>query len=148
MPELLSLPPRRRRVVVVWRRRATVLLRFGRRLQFNLDHTYQRFERDEGRLFLANLSQGRLVYQFNVRMFLRAILQYTNIDRDPSLYEDEVDPNTRLLGTQFLFSYKLNPQTVVFLGYSDNYLGEGQQGVDLTQTDRTLFLKVGYAWSL
>jgi len=25
--------------------------------------------------------------------------------------------------TQFLFSYKINPQTVLFLGYSDNALG-------------------------
>lgn len=121
---------------------------FGRSLRFNFDHTYQRFDREEGRLFLANLSQMRVVYQFNIRTFVRAILQYTNIDRDPTLYEDSVDAQTRELGTQLLFSYKLNPQTVVFLGYSDNYFGEGPQGIDLTQTDRTLFLKVGYAWSL
>ena len=55
----------------------------------------------------------RVVYQFNIRTFVRAILQYTNIDRDPTLYEDEVDAQTRELGTQLLFSYKLNPQTVV-----------------------------------
>lgn len=38
----------------------------------------------------------------------------------------------------------MNPQTVVFVGYSDNRLGLGD--VSLTQTDRTLFVKLGYAW--
>jgi len=32
---------------------------------------------------------------------------------------------------------------VLFLGYSDNYAGF--DGVDLTQTDRTIFAKIGYA---
>jgi hypothetical protein len=41
---------------------------------------------------------------------------------------------------------KLNPQTVFFLGYSDSYMGEEQ--VELTQQNRTLFLKIGYAWLL
>jgi hypothetical protein len=35
---------------------------------------------------------------------------------------------------------------VLFVGYSDNYRGD--QVVDLTQTDRALFVKVGYAWVL
>ncbi len=55
---------------------------------------------------------------------------------------------TRTTGTvftQFLFSYKINPQTVLFLGYSDNSLG--MQGIDITRTDRTFFLKIGYAWT-
>ncbi len=47
------------------------------------------------------------------------------------------------LFNQFLFSYKVNPQTVVFLGYSDNQAGT--QSFDLTRADRTFFAKVGYA---
>ena len=46
--------------------------------------------------------------------------------------------------TQFLFSYKLNPQTVVILGYSDNSLGA--RSIDFVRADRTLFFKIGYAW--
>jgi len=42
------------------------------------------------------------------------------------------------------FSYKLNPQTVLFAGYSDNLFGD--ERVDLTRNDRTFFLKLGYAW--
>lgn len=43
------------------------------------------------------------------------------------------------------FNAKVNPQTVLFLGYSDNQLGLLQ--FDLTHTDRTLFAKIGYAWT-
>ncbi len=50
------------------------------------------------------------------------------------------------LFSQYLFSYKLNPQTVLLAGYSDNYLGGAN--LSLTQTNRTLFIKVGYAWLL
>jgi len=50
------------------------------------------------------------------------------------------------LFTQLLFSYKLNPQTVLFVGYSDNSAAFDQ--VDLTRADRTFFVKVGYAWIL
>ena len=59
-------------------------------------------------------------------------------------YSAPVQPKTRTLFSQFLYSYKLNPQTVLFLGYSDNRLG--QEGIALTRTDRTFFLKIGYAW--
>ena len=55
-----------------------------------------------------------------------------------------MDPKSERLFTQLLVSYKLNPQTVFFLGYSDNSLAD--QRIDLTRTDRTLFLKLGYAW--
>jgi hypothetical protein len=55
-----------------------------------------------------------------------------------------VDEQTEELFSQLLFSYKLNPQTVLFVGYSDNSFGD--QRIDLTRADRTLFLKLGYAW--
>lgn len=111
-------------------------------LQFN--HTYQRLNVASGTLFTANLSQIRVVYQFNVRMFVRAIIQYLNLTQNQDLYTFPVDPETKTVFTQFLFSYKLNPQTVVFVGYSDNRLG--LQQVDLLQTDRTFFMKIGYAF--
>jgi len=43
------------------------------------------------------------------------------------------------------FQFRVNPQTVFFLGYSDNYLG--LTGIDITQLDRTFFVKFGYAWT-
>ncbi len=79
-----------------------------------------------------------------MRAFARVILQYLDLRRDAALYAAAIEPKTGHLFSQWLFSFKLNPQTVLFLGYSDNRRGEGAVG--LTQTDRTFFVKVGYAW--
>jgi hypothetical protein len=55
-----------------------------------------------------------------------------------------VPPQTRRLFSQYLFSFKLNPQTVLLAGYSDNLAAA--RGHALRQSDRTFFLKIGYAW--
>ena len=117
-------------------------LKLGRHLNARLDHTLQRLDVEGGELFEANLSELRLVYNFNVRSFVRGIFQYLDVSRDPSLYSFPVEDQTEELFTQLLFSYKLNPQTVLFVGYSDNRLGAAY---DLDETDRTFFAKVGYA---
>jgi len=117
----------------------------GKHVNLNLSHVLERLSFKGKEVYTANLPQLRLIYNFSVRMFVRAILQYLHVDRDPELYIYPMPPQTRTFFTQFLFSYKLNPQTVLFLGYSDNYLG--MQGIDLTQTDRTFFVKIGYAWT-
>ena len=123
-----------------------ISLNLGLRIRADIEHTYQSLDVDEGKLFTANLSQLRLVYQFNIRTFVRAIVHYQNVDRDPELYINEVEANSKDLFGQFLFSYKLNPRTVVFLGYSDSR--EGDQDLTLTQANRTFFLKLGYSWVL
>jgi hypothetical protein len=116
----------------------------GRHLALGLQHERERLEVAGGRLFEANLTQSRIVYQFSRRAFLRAILQYLDLERNADLYLEEVEESDRELFTQLLFSYKINPQTLFFLGYSDNRLGD--QAADLTLRDRTLFVKLGYAW--
>jgi len=118
----------------------------GKHLNVNVNHLFQRLSLEGDKIFTANLLQAKLVYNFNVRSFVRAIVQYTDIDRNVDLYLTPVGPETKALFTQFLFSYKINPQTVLFIGYSDNHLGF--RGVDITRTDRTFFLKLGYAFVL
>ncbi|MCK5058699.1 MAG: hypothetical protein KAT34_18760, partial [Candidatus Aminicenantes bacterium] len=115
----------------------------GKHLNVKLDHTFQRLSLKGEKIYTANLFQTRFIYNFNIRSFVRAILQYTDIDRNVALYNFEIDPVTKGLFTQFLFSYKINPQTVLFIGYSDNQFG--MRGIDITRTDRTFFLKIGYA---
>jgi hypothetical protein len=122
----------------------SVELKISRPINFQFNHTYQRLNVAGGRLFTANLSQFRIVYQFNIRTFVRAILQYERISRNQDLYSFPVEAETDSLFTQFLFSYKINPQSVIFVGYSDNHLGLDR--IDLIQTDRTFFLKIGYAF--
>jgi Carbohydrate family 9 binding domain-like/Domain of unknown function (DUF5916) len=116
---------------------------FGR-VKGSVDFTLQTIDVAGGRLLSAHLTQGQVVYHLNLRTFVRAILQYTDITRDPALYLFPTTPTTHRLFSQYLFSYKLNPQTVLLMGYSDN--ASGTQSIDLTRTDRTFFMKIGYAW--
>jgi hypothetical protein len=130
-----------------WHVEPTVDFRLGRHLEGRLQHLWQAFEVPGGGRFLeANLSQGTLVYHLNVRAFFRAILQYRDVERDLALYTTPnlPPPEEEELFSQLLFSYKLNPETVLFLGYSDFH--EGGQGIDLTHKSRTVFLKLGYAF--
>ncbi len=126
-----------------------VELKLGRHLNTRLSHSYQKLDVENGQeLFTLNLTQLRAVYNFNVRSFVRAILQYRDLEQDPTLYGFPVRNQTETLLSQLLFSYKLNPQTVLFVGYADNALGfeQGVSQVDLTRTDRTFFVKLGYAF--
>jgi len=94
----------------------------------------------------ADVYDLRLTWQFNRRSYLRFTTQVFDIDRNQAVYVDEVDANTRDVGRQLLYSYKINPQTVFFLGYSDN-LTDDDALRGLEQTDRTVFMKIGYAWT-
>ncbi len=117
----------------------------GRHVNLNFSHVLENLGLGGKNIYTANLSQLRLIYNFSIRAFVRAIFQYLDLDRNLSLYAFPTEPKTRTFFSQFLFSYKLNPQTVLFLGYSNNYFG--LKGIDLTQTDRTFFVKIGYAWT-
>lgn len=119
-------------------------LNLGRHLQLNLEHSFQELDVDDEKLFTANLSELRGVYQINIRTFFRAIIQYLDVERNPLLYDDEVDAETRDLFGQILFSYKVNPRTVFFLGYSEGQ--EANESIGLTTTARSVFMKIGYAW--
>ena len=87
----------------------------------------------------------RATYTFTSRMFVRAIGQYVQTVRDPTLYVDEVDRKEASFGGSALFAYKLNWQTVLFLGYGDNrtFLEETDQ---LEREDRQFFLKISYSF--
>ena len=123
-----------------------VTLTPGSSLALTLDHTYERMSVDAGRLYTANVSQLSLKYQMSTRTFIRAIIQNVAYDYDADLYIFPIDEEYRHLFTQLLFSYKVNPRTVFFLGYTDNYYGN--QDFGLTQESKTVFMKIGYAWQL
>ncbi len=117
--------------------------KLGPHFQLRLDHKFERFNVKGGRLYTANASYFRFLYLFNRRAFLRAILKYVDYKYNTDLYSFPIDPRNKHLFCQFLFSYEINPQTVLFLGYSDDYYG--YQNIPLIQTNRTFFLKIGYA---
>ena len=99
----------------------------------------------EGRLFTAQVERLRATYTFTPRMFVRGIVQYVETVRDPLLYVDEVDRRSADVTTSALFAYKLNWQTVVFVGYGDaTSFSEDTERFE--PSDRQLFLKVSYAF--
>ncbi|MDO6619488.1 MULTISPECIES: carbohydrate binding family 9 domain-containing protein [unclassified Shewanella] len=114
----------------------------------DVNHRYQTLDVDEGTLFTANLTDLRLNWQISLNSFLRLSSVYTDIERDPSLYQYQ-SPNkqSQNLGNEILYGYKLNPQSVFYLGYSDGLVATDE--IDsLTQKDKTYFMKVSYAWLL
>ncbi|WP_423187882.1 hypothetical protein ACO1PK_06610 [Alishewanella sp. d11] len=48
-------------------------------------------------------------------------------------------------GSQLLYSYRYNPQTVFFAGYSDNAI-ENDEINSLWPVQRNVFIKFSYAW--
>jgi hypothetical protein len=120
--------------------------RAWRRLRLYFQHTFERMEVDQGWLYTAKITYLSTVYNFSLRTSLRAVLQYQDNEYAPELYSEPVEPRERRLFTELLFSYKLNPRTVVFVGYSDGRYGE--RDLSLTQEQRSVFVKLGYAWLL
>ncbi len=98
---------------------------------------------EERRLFVAQFARLKATYTFSARSFLRLIGQYVWTTRDPSLYHDAANEKDGDFSASALFAYKLNWQTVLFLGYGDN---RTLQDEHLEKADRQLFLKVSYAF--
>ena len=121
-------------------------LSLGKHLMMEVRHTYEHLDVAPGRLHTANISHFSFVYQINRRLFFRAIAQSARYRRNTKNYTFVINPEFEKLFSQLLFSYKINPRTMLFLGYSNNYFGN--QDYALTQSDRTLFIKIGYALSL
>ncbi|NVK23405.1 MAG: carbohydrate binding family 9 domain-containing protein [Gammaproteobacteria bacterium] len=116
-------------------------------------YAYNSLDIEDKELYSANQNDLRLTYQFDMRSNLKFVLQYTDIDRDPELYlldesetdDDRPDRNSKYYSSQLIYSYKVNPQTLFYLGYADG----GYQDDDLQslkKNQRTAFVKFSYAW--
>lgn len=96
------------------------------------------------RLFTANVERVRATYTLSARLFLRLIAQWTQTRRDPTLYTDSVNAKDGDFGGSALFSYKVNWQTVMFVGYGD--AREFDDTGTMQKKDRQFFAKISYAF--
>ena len=118
-------------------------LQLGKHFQAKLRHSYQKMDIEGEELYTSNLSDLRTTYQFTIRSFLRVTVQYSNTRYNPSLYSFDIGSRSRLLTSQILYSYKINPQTRFFIGYADSGFQNDDMG-KLFKTNRTLFAKFSY----
>jgi hypothetical protein len=96
-------------------------------------------------LFTAHVERARVTYMFSPRLFLRAIIQYQGTTRATELYASAVAREEARLTGSALLAWKLNWQSVMFLGYGDQreYLpGRGS----LEPAAQQLFIKASYAF--
>lgn len=66
------------------------------------------------------------------------------MNRNPLLFSRPVDEEVDDVFGQLLFTYKINPLTALYVGYTGAYLDLDRSG--LIETGNTVFFKVGYAW--
>ncbi len=121
----------------------------NKHLEIKLRQTFSQLNADGDNVFIARLTDFRTTYQFNVQSFLRLSLIFNNTSRNPSNYlytaPEDINRHSKTLSTELLYGYKINPQTVFYLGYSDAHYSEEAMR-DLTQQQRSLFMKFSYAW--
>ncbi len=97
-----------------------------------------------GRLYTATVARLKTLLNFNAKSYLRLIVQWVDTVRNPDLYTYVVDRRTGQLQGSLLFSYRLNWQSVLYLGYGDDrpYV----PGLGIQPSTRELFFKLSYAF--
>jgi len=124
-----------------------VAYNMNRHLEFSLDYSNSALDVKEGELFDAQIIDFKINYMFDTKTSLRLTLQQSKVSRDPLLYKTKVvHEKTDSQALQLLFSYKFNPKTVVFVGYADSGFNDDDENVDLTKSERSLFMKFSYAF--
>lgn len=117
-------------------------------LKTRIQYTYSNLSYDDKDVFTANLIDLRTTYQFSIKSFLRLSAVYTDIDRNLSNYvidTSDYNENSKYLSAQLLYSYKVNPQTLFFVGYSESSF-DNDALKSLTKDSRSVFFKISYAW--
>ncbi|HZF13291.1 MAG TPA: DUF5916 domain-containing protein [Thermoanaerobaculia bacterium] len=120
-------------------------LRPGNSLAIRVDASRRWLDLPQGRLFTAQVGRVKATYTFTARCFLRLIGQTVQVDQDPLLAAVPVTPRSKDFTGSALFAYKLDWQTVLFVGYGDERSLADLTG-RLERANRELFLKVSYAW--
>ena len=98
----------------------------------------------QGDLFTADTLYLKAMVNFSARSFLRVIGQWLETRRNPALYHLPVPEKDGGLTGSVLFAYKLNWQSVLYVGYGDDRVITPRNGIQPAQ--RTFFLKISYAF--
>jgi hypothetical protein len=118
-------------------------------LELNLDRRWLDVTTEEGlsgRLLTAEVARLRSTYTFNAKSWLRLIGQWSRTERRVDFYKDpeDVDPLSESFDGSLVFAYKLNWQSVLYVGYGESR--ELDELQDLEPSSREAFIKVSYAF--
>jgi len=115
-------------------------------LQFDGARQWVDSERDgvKGRLFTAQTVRLKGVYILSSKAFLRAIVQYEDVRQDPRLHPYPVARRSGALSSSVLYAYRVNWQTVLYLGAGDDQVLD-PAGARL-KAGRQVFFKISYAF--
>lgn len=128
----------------------SVIVRPGNHLELDLRGEIQWMnvkpegESESRRLFTAYVERLKATYTLSARSYARVIGQYVETRASPALYAEPVAEREGSFSASVLLAYKLNWQSVVFLGYGDSRTLSDDGG--LPPESRQLFLKVSYAF--
>ena len=118
---------------------------WGRHLRFGLDYEYESLDADGDWVYVAKLIDARMTYQINAKQFIRLVVSLSDVERNQANYIDDVDAAYQDRGIQLLYSYKVNPLTKFFVGYSDAAY-RNDKVTKVTANEQSLFMKFSYAW--
>lgn len=121
--------------------------KIGRHVNGEIRYLNQKLDVSGGELYDADQIEARVHYQFNLKSSVRLIVQHTDIDRNSDLYDGGAQSTYKSLSTELLYSYKINPQSLFYLGYTDN----GFQNDNLSKIEknqRKVFMKFSYAYQM
>jgi len=126
----------------------TLTYNLGRHFKITLDESFEKMKSNSQKLYTANITQTGVTYYLNERIFLRGIFQYVDYNYNQKNYISDPPTSNDGIYAQFLFSYRLNPWTVLYLGYTENQAHRFHYSQTLRQSYSTYFFKVSYSWQL
>lgn len=121
--------------------------RLGSHVAASAKIKYRTMDVAGGELFNVAQADVRVNVQFDLAHSLRLVLVGSSINKDESLYIDEVLSQNNNLSTQLIYAYEPNPKTLCYIGYADtNY--EDEEVGRLVREERSIFMKLSYAFQL
>ena len=112
-------------------------------LQSSFLHQWLDTRDSRERIFTASIERLKASYSFSNRSMVRVIGQHSTVKRNRSLYRSPVDPEKGGLQLSALYAFRLDTQTVLFIGGGDSSTLDDSDR--WSSDDRRVFLKVGYA---
>jgi len=122
-------------------------INIGQHLLLEITWEREQLEVTGGRLFTAEAQDIRINYQFTNNSRLRLSLINEKVNKDTQLYLNPYneDAKEREKSYQLIYSYKLNPQSVFFMGYGENVYSNDETEQWFSD-EKTFFIKISHAW--